>query len=281
MLCLAVPEVEETPMKRMMLALCVGLLSMAAIPGGTVSVTQASAYVGPKAYYLALGDSLAFGYQPNLVFNQGYADDFSANLKSHGGKYYTNMGCAGETTTTFLNGGCPYWYLRKTFYTGSQMKAALSFLKSHSGQVSPVTLDIGANDLLPDVDGSTCAISPNWTNDLATFNTNFVNIVNQLSSALNGKGDLIVMNYYDPYQNQCSSNPQVLSDIELVNSDIQSDLTGTPAHLVDVFTAFGGATTPNANICNYTWMCSSYNDIHATQTGYSVIAGAFESTSGY
>ncbi len=34
--------------------------------------------VGPKSFYLALGNSLAYSYQPDLRDNQGYADDFSA-----------------------------------------------------------------------------------------------------------------------------------------------------------------------------------------------------------
>src|SRR5439155_2234658 len=34
------------------------------------------ALVGPKQHYLALGDSLAFGYQPDLNFDDGYVDDF-------------------------------------------------------------------------------------------------------------------------------------------------------------------------------------------------------------
>src|SRR5579885_1869040 len=38
--------------------------------------------VGPKAYYLALGDSLAFGYQPNLNWAGGYASDFYTNLQA-------------------------------------------------------------------------------------------------------------------------------------------------------------------------------------------------------
>lgn len=267
-------------MKAILLGLCV---SVALIMPGAASARTAHAtgFVGPKSYYLALGDSLAFGYQPNLTFSQGYTDDFNANLKTHGTKYFTNMGCPDETSTTFMKGGCPYWYLRKTFYSGSQLNAALSFIKGHAGKVSPVTLDIGANDVLPDINKSDCSISSTWQTDLATFNTNFVSILKQLSTALGGKGDLLVMNYYDPYQNVCAtSNPNVLTDLQLMNSNIQADTAGTSAHVVDVFSAFG-ATTPNPNICAYTWMCSSYNDIHPTQTGYGVIAQAFEATAGY
>lgn len=267
-------------MKAILLGLCfsLALVAAAAVPAETA---QATGFVGAKSYYLALGDSLAYGYQPNLTFSQGYADDFYANLKAHGTSHFTNMGCPDETSTSFMKGGCPYWYIRKTFYLGSQLNAALSFIKSHSGQVSPVTLDIGANDVLPDINKSDCSISSTWQTDLARFNTNFVGILKQLSSALNGKGDLLVMNYYDPYQNQCASNPAILSDLQLMNSDIVADTAGTSAHVVDVFSAFGGATTPNPNICTYTWMCSSSSDIHPTATGYGVIAGAFESTAGY
>ena len=48
-----------------------------------------------------------------------------------------------------------------------------------------------------------------------------------------------------------------------------------------VFDAFGGAGVPNNNICNYTWMCSIFKDVHGTSQGYSVIANTFESGTGY
>src|SRR5215472_9133850 len=67
----------------------------------------ASSVIGPKKYYLALGDSLAFGYQPNFDFSHGYADYFFSNLKTHGTTTLANMGCPGETSSTFINGKCP------------------------------------------------------------------------------------------------------------------------------------------------------------------------------
>jgi lysophospholipase L1-like esterase len=89
------------------------------------------------------------------------------------------------------------------------------------------------------------------------------------------------MNYYDPYQNQCSSNPTVLQDLELFNQHLANDAASEGVPVADVFTAFGGATTPNPNLCAETWMCSSYHDIHPTSSGYSSIASAFETTAGY
>src|SRR5690349_12702260 len=67
----------------------------------------------PYDYYLALGDSLAAGYQPNaaptFLSGKGYADDIAADLKSHHpATTYVNLACPGETTGSMIHGGCPY-----------------------------------------------------------------------------------------------------------------------------------------------------------------------------
>ena len=240
--------------------------------------------IGPKQYYLALGNSLAFGYQPNLDFNHGYVDDFSANLQTHGSQQDANLACPEETTDSFINGGCPYAVLRKFPYQGDQLSAAVLYLTEHQEQVSPVTLDIGANDMLPDLSNATCTInSEKFKADLATLDTNLAQVIlPRLHAALtvNGvmTGDLLVENYYDPYQNQC---PNTVPFMQEMNGHIAADVQkfGT---LVDVFSAFGGAATPNQNLCVYTWICnSSFHDVHSTKRGYEVIAGAFEQSVGY
>lgn len=85
------------------------------------------------------------------------------------------------------------------------------------------------------------------------------------------------MNYYDPYQNIC---PNTLPYIQLFNKHLASDINGFGT-IVNVFKAFGGRGTPNRYICGYTWMCSLFKNIHATNKGYSVIASTFESGIGY
>ena len=96
---------------------------------------------------------------------------------------------------------------------------------------------------------------------------------------VNGKvtGDLVMMNYYDPYQNIC---PNSVSYVQTINQHLANDVSGYGT-IVNVFKSFGGATTPNPNICNYTWMCSVFKDIHAKDAGYSVMATAFEQAAGY
>src|SRR5581483_2794257 len=217
--------------------------------------------VGPRANYLALGDSLAFGFQPDLNFRKGYADDWAKQLKLEGGKTYTNYGCPGETLVTFLNGGCAMHFLVKNPYSGPQYQAALTFINQNknSGGVSPVSLDIGANDFLADFKASTCQIvtpTAGIAATLAQFDIPFTNTLAGLEGALaDGSGaptgDLVIMNYYDPFQNSCQSNPEILSLIQEFNAHIAADAQSPslkwPVPVADVFTAFGGATTPNTN----------------------------------
>jgi lysophospholipase L1-like esterase len=265
----------------MPLALVVLLLLIATSSAFAISYSHRLVLVGPKARYLALGNSLAFGFQPDLNFSHGYADDFMNNLSQHGVKHLANMGCPGETSSTFINGGCPYPFLRKYPYIGPQLAAAVAYLKFYRGQVSPVTLDIGANDLQADFNTSTCTIASSFSSDLATVDANVKTILTQLQTAMtvNGQmtGDIVMMNYYDPYQNIC---PDTVPYIQQLNQHLATDVQGFGI-IVDVFGPFGGAGVPNNNICNYTWMCSIFKDIHATNSGYGVIASAFENGTGY
>ena len=100
----------------------------------------------PPTYYLALGDSLSQGVQPDAAgasveTRDGYPDQVYAALRpSHPTLKLVKLGCPGETTSTMINGGiCHY-------DGGSQLKAAVAFLQAHRGRVLLVTIDIGAND---------------------------------------------------------------------------------------------------------------------------------------
>jgi lysophospholipase L1-like esterase len=277
------------------LVVLVAVAVFAFLPG---RLSATGSFVGPKYYYLGLGDSLAFGYQPNLDWSHGYVYQFYSNLQAHGSKSRTDYGCNGEKSTTFIKGGCPYAYALHNYYFGSQLNAALSFLKNHAGNVSPVTLDMGANDVLPDINSSTCQVSSSWESDLATMNTNLTGtILPKLISALKNSsgqltGDLVMMNYYNPFANKCPADASYTTEL---NNDLATDWNAAwaaqgfspPPHgLVDVYTAFANNPPPPTgdgvqNVCTNTWMCSSSADIHATTAGYGVIAGAFESLTGY
>src|SRR5918911_332976 len=97
----------------------------------------ATTSVGPRTFYLALGDSLAWGYQPNWNIVQGYAEDLYLHLLRQGtfshlpprggssppppprGTFFeVNMAFSGKTASTFIAGGCPFALYKKYPYGG-------------------------------------------------------------------------------------------------------------------------------------------------------------------
>lgn len=82
------------------------LLSSASV-ALVASEVQLQRFAGPRPqHYLALGDFLAYGFQPNDDHTHGYVDDFFTFLQSRGGvQDHQNLGCPGETSSTFISGG--------------------------------------------------------------------------------------------------------------------------------------------------------------------------------
>src|SRR5207244_3581011 len=142
------------------------LLAAAALVG--LPASAAGSRPGAR-YYLALGDSLAQGMQPDpsgLLVNtgQGYADQlYAIEHRRIPSLKLVKLGCGGETTSSMRSGrgnrdalllGC-------TRAGGSQLTAAERFLRAHRrrGEVALLTLDIGANDVVGCASGSTFQIS--------------------------------------------------------------------------------------------------------------------------
>jgi hypothetical protein len=135
----------------LLLAALIGILLVPTHRAPAHPVTAPVAAVKP--YYLAPGDSLAFGFQPNFDWDHGYAAQWWTDLQTHGSRNYATHGCSGETTHEFISGGCPFTKLRHSYSGGSQLDAAVTFINDHAGQLGPVSLDIGADDMLPDRTG--------------------------------------------------------------------------------------------------------------------------------
>ncbi|MFI5271914.1 MAG: SGNH/GDSL hydrolase family protein [Ktedonobacterales bacterium] len=237
-------------------------------------------------YYLALGDSISFGYQPDVNFSDGFVDDVFANLQKSGVTDLTNYACGGENSTTMIEGNCADHLIKHNAYAGPQLDAALAFIQAHRGAVSPVTLDIGANDVLPDFNSTTCTASPQSAADLTTLDTNLTKtILPRLLGTLTEPGgpatsSLVLLNYYNPYAKMC---PNSVAFVHLLNDHLAADAAQFKVPLVDVYAAFGGDAQMAAHVCQYTWVCDAQfnDDFHPTSTGYQVIATAVERTLGY
>jgi lysophospholipase L1-like esterase len=287
-------------MYRVLPALALAGVLTAVVAGCAAAPRSASArHKPPPSYYLALGDSLAVGVQPDAAgtsveTRSGYADLLYATLRrSRPGLRLVKLGCPGETTATMMKGGiCAY-------PGGSQLAAAVSFLHAHQARVSLVTIDIGAND----ADGCVTRLSfGNFASCLSKsipqVTTNLTKILTRLRQA-DPKAHIIAMSYYLPALAQWRNGlvgKAVARVSEMViagyNILLNRVYTGYRVRVADVFGAFhtadfgqqvtvsGFGTLPRnvAAICQWTWECAAPPrgpNVHANQAGYQVIAHAF------
>ena len=153
-------------------ALVISAAALAVIPLASADSTR---FNPPKKYYLALGDSVAFGFQaakfvggvPPTKFDTGYVDVFASRLRTiRPDLVVVNYGCPGKSTASFLTGPCLYTTLGEQLhdtFEGSQLDAAIAFLRAHPGQVSPITLTLWGNDVrefIASCGGDSCASGP-------------------------------------------------------------------------------------------------------------------------
>ena len=127
------PNVCRPTETHMTLARRLALLTAVLVAAGTAVSAGSAAADAPVqgATTCALGDSLAFGYQPNLVaagdFDpadyRSYAEEF-ADMRT--GLTLVNYGCPSETSSTLIDGGCPWPFPLHDSLGGatSQLRAA-------------------------------------------------------------------------------------------------------------------------------------------------------------
>lgn len=174
------------------------------------------ASAAPAKYLLALGDSLAAGYQPTdgLVpppkdpatgySDTGYPGSYPADIAAARHLRLADLACPGETTRSMTGspaiGACTTVY-RGEFHASSQLAAATTFLSDHRGEVALVTLDIGANDIDGCVSSHGVSLAC-LSAAQATIGSQLPPIVAGIEKALrvdDPATPLIAMNYYDPF----------------------------------------------------------------------------------
>jgi lysophospholipase L1-like esterase len=280
---------------RLRIPLAIAAVVAVAGCSGSVPPHRASESQAPSTYYLALGDSLSRGVQPDAAgasveTRYGYPDQVYAALRSsHPTLRLVKLGCPGETTSTMINGGiCRY-------QGGSQLAAAVAFLHAHRGRVLLLTIDIGAND--PEHCGSqpslsqlaSCAVT-----GVPGAVTNLTTIMNSLKAAAPGVR-MVGMNYYLPalaeWRNGLPGHLVAWAAERLAatyNQLLDRVYTQSGARVADVFGAFetadfsrsGTSSVPRnvALLCQWTWQCAAPPrgpNQHANQVGYQVIARTF------
>jgi lysophospholipase L1-like esterase len=269
-------------------------LGLALVTALAASAAAGPVYQAPLAYYLALGDSLAYGLQPGKVaaglppsgFRTGFVDVFAVRLwKLSPTIKVVNYGCPGESTVTFTAGGCPWVtgrHLLHDPYNGSQMSAALAFVKAHPNRVGPITITLWSNDVIAlskVCKGNLACVQARAPRALGAFATRLGSILRRLREAEPQAEIVVTGSWNDNGSQLAETNPLFQS----LDSTISRAAQGARARFADIRPAFnppGGIAKERARLCAYTFICSQ-GDGHPTDVGYRAIAAAVLATSGY
>jgi lysophospholipase L1-like esterase len=254
--------------------------------GAGRQTTPATSTASPKGYYLALGDSITYGYQPTRArpgarastFDTGFVDVFASRLRNVApGITVVNYGCPGESTVTFVRGGCPAFAdhieLHDAF-RGSQLKAALSFLRAHPGDVSPITLTLFGNDWLPllleTCKGDVECVRKRALSATASFGSRLSAILEQLRAAA-PTAQIVVTGAWNP-------DPASLRQLRSTYRSLEASIAHAAAasrvriaRMLPVFNPPVDVRAQRARLCAFTFICSK-GDPHPTDAGYRAMA---------
>jgi len=248
--------------------------------------------------YLALGDSVTFGYEEaQVVPAPNYAD--ASSLIGYPELVGTalhvtavNAACSGETSSSLVdptapsNGcenspnGSPGYrtqFRLHVKYSGSQLAFAVSYLKAHKN-VRLVSLMIGANDFFvcQETTADHCASFTEQAAVGATVSKNIKTILSAIRNKAHYGGQIAIVNYYS--LNYASATGTAQS--ALLNST--QDTAAKPFHVViaDGFGQFqAGALHSGGNSCTaglLTQLSTGGCGIHPSYAGQGLLAQAVE-----
>lgn len=283
-------------MRRALLTAAAALaaLALGAVPAGARAVRAA---VIPGSQYLALGDSVTFGYEESAVVPRpdylhaasflGYPEHLATALHLR----LANAACPGETSASFVNpralsNGCENRLgrgigYRTVFplharYRGSQLQFAVHYLRTHH-HVRLITLMIGANDLFACQESTAdgCTSLDEQHNTVVAIQRNVRRILATIRAHY--RGQIVVVGYYA----LSYASPKVASFSGLVNDAQDTAARPFGVQFADGFGALrAGAERFGLNTCtaglltqwmqNGTPVCG----VHPSYAGQALLAQA-------
>jgi lysophospholipase L1-like esterase len=294
---------------RRTLTLCAATMFMLGAPataGALARAPRQALPVTPRtpvavgSRYLALGDSVTFGYEEAGVVPAsnykdassflGYPELLGAELRLK----VANAACSGETSSSLINrsaqsNGCenspgnPNAGYRTAFplhvnYKGSQLAYALSYLRSHRN-VKLVSLMIGANDafVCQETTADKCASASEQQAVAKTVTHNIRHMLSAIRHKAHYAGQLAIVNYYSLDYSSPASNAQTM----FLNK--VQDSAAKPFH-VEIADGFGewrvasihsGGSPCTAGLLTQLGTPSKCG-IHPSYSGQSLLAQALE-----
>jgi lysophospholipase L1-like esterase len=248
--------------------------------------------------YLALGDSVTFGYMepqvipppdyPNAASLLGYPELVGSALHLN----VANAGCPGETSASLVDqnapsNGCenrpnPGVNYRQAFplhvkYSGSQLAYAVSYLRTHH-KVRLVSLMIGANDFYRCIETTAdqCSSPTEQLTTAATITSNITKILSAIRNKAHYKGQIVVLDYYS----LSYANPVVANQSQLLNGIETSAARPFHVKTADGYGAFQTASVHSGgDPCKaglLTQLSTGGCGIHPSYAGQDVLAQAVE-----
>jgi lysophospholipase L1-like esterase len=270
---------------RIVIAVLLGALTL-----GATAAAAAPPKVTPGSRWLALGDSVTFGYMEGNVVPPpnyrnpksflGYPEQLAAQMRLN----VSNPACPGETSASLINdkapsNGCENAY-RKNFplhvrYNGSQLAYALKYLRANRN-TRLVSLMIGANDLFlcqktaPDH----CLTKATFQAALAKIGRNVRTILTAIRKQARYSGQLVIVNYYSLDY----SNAVVNSQVRGLNNTVDAAARPFKVRFADGFGLFGLASLHSAgNPCKgglLTQLSTGQCGVHPSYAGQALLAQA-------
>lgn len=291
------------------------------------SANAATKLSEPRHYYLALGDSLTFGFQAQKMSQElatgtydpatfhSFADTFAYGTTMTGlgltpdlpsmstidnDVQLVNLSCAGETALSFITvsapgpygGPCPYHRYHGTTHLAlhndypdsvSQLDAAIAFLHDHRGEVTPITLNIGSNELnrlftscLASGSASDC-VSASLPAVINEVRLSLGTILSELHRAA-PYADILVFNLADPFTNLSLASLFDPAFVAMNQGAIEPVVAASRDHLIDIYTRVHDFTP--LETCTYLLICTN-SDIHPTDLGYVYLGQYLWKQSGY
>ena len=179
--------------------------------GGLFLVTPASAQnprnAAKNTRYLALGDSVSFGYNPTVAENLNNYLGYPELVSDAVHEKVANASCVGESSGSFLSVtapdvGCKDWKQKGkpmwVPYTGTQMDYAVAYLRNNPNP-KLVTINIGGNDLALlqfQCGGDVTCEAAGIPGLLAAYGANLTTIFSRLRIDAGYKGPIVLLTYY-------------------------------------------------------------------------------------
>lgn len=204
----------------------------------------------PRSTYLALGDSVTFGYQEQQVLptpnyhNQasllGYPEHIARELPIK----VVNAACPGETTASLINSKAPsngcenayrLAYPLHVHYTGSQLAFAVAYLRKHPG-VRLVSLMIGANDAFrcQHTTADHCTSPTELSGLITEIKHNVAVILSAIRNKAHYRGQLAIVNYYS----LSYASAGTVAQSQLLNSTVDAAAKPFRVEIADGLAAF-------------------------------------------